>query len=317
MLLLWFASALAAPCPDVSELLDDAWAAFDDAELVHSGEHLQRAVESLGCAERVVTKEELLELYRLQGLIALAREDKEGAVYATIRMVTIDPDAPPAPELGPEIAEMHETWSGRLSTRVSLSVVGSGEAWVDGTPIGGSDDPRVVVAGEHLIQARDDAGWHGVVREIGEDTRVLVGDGLVLEGLGTTTLPQPEPDGPPVILDPIKPPGPFQRKHRTSLLVGGGAGVAAGVGLVVGGFALEQQFKDDPYLDPAYNGCARTEPCYEAEREKAIRADAAVIRALYTSGYIVGGLGVVVLGMEVFLLPEPSGGGSVRLRGTW
>jgi len=272
----------------------------------------------------VLSTDELLKVYRLQGLIELAREDKQGAIYATIRMVTIDPDAPPSPDLGPEIAQLQQSWAGRLSeAKISLVVTGDGDAWVDGRAIGGSDAPTVAVAGEHLVQAHDAQGWHAVVQELDKNTRVQVGTGLKLVAVEAGTPPPPVPvftPAPPHPPPPLVPkaPGPFARPHRTSLLVVGGAGVAVGAGALIYGLALEHQFHQDDYLRPAFGDCQRGDPCYPDARAKAIRDDATTIRALYASGYVVGGLGITTLGMELFVLPAPTaGGGSVGLRGTW
>lgn len=315
MLLWWLATALAAPCPDVAEEVDAAWAAFDDAELVLAEERVDGAVEHLTCQERLVTTEELLELFRLDGLIALAQEDRKGAVYATIRMVTIDPTAAPGAELGPEIGELHDSWATRLEeTRVSVYVEGDGEAWIDGRPVGRVGTPTTVVAGEHLVQAHDGAGWHAVVREIAEDTRVSVGAGLDLVGLGETV-----PDVVPVAPEPKTPKGStFTRPHRASLLVVGGVGIAAGVGSLAWAFSREAKFADDPFTPPSFGDCDQGEECYALEREKAIRAEVSAIRALYATGYVLTGLGVAVLGVELFVLPEPArGGGWVGVRVQW
>lgn len=307
MLVLLIANALAAPCPDVAVVVDEAWAAFDDAELQLAKEHLGRAVESLSCQERVVETDELIGMFRLDGLVSLAQEDRRGAVYASIRVVTIDPSAVPGEELGPDLAEMHATWAERLSeTQVEVQVDGLGDAWVDGRPVL-EDAPLTLVAGEHLVQARDATGWHSRVVEISEDTQLAIGTGLEL--LPVVRLPDPPPD-----LDPE--PGGFNR--RTPMLIGGGIGVAGGIGSVVWAFSREQSFHDDPYDAPSYGSCNLADPCYADEREKQIRGDASAIRALYATGYILTGVGVAVIGTELFILPDPvGGGGSVTLRVKW
>ncbi len=308
-MLLWFASALAAPCPDVAVQIELAWSAFHDAELAQAEGHLADANTSLTCQQRVVSTEELLELFRLQGLVALARQDPQGSLYATIRTVTIDPTAPPASELGPDIAALHETWTGRLAgTTVVLLREGAGDAWVDGRPVAPDGAGTRVVAGEHLIQARDEAGWHAQIVELADDTRLGVGSGLTLSTIASAT--------PPAVR--VVPVGPFNRPHRTELLVVGGAATAAGIGLLVGGGVRHQQFKRDAYLDAVYGDCARADDCYGLAREQAIRGDARVVRVLYGAGYALGALGVATLGVELFLLPAPmSGGGSLGVRGRW
>jgi len=314
MLWWWFATALAAPCPDVAEDVAAAWAAFNDAELATAEQRVDEAVDHLTCQERIITTDELLELYRLDALIALAQEDRKGAVYATIRMVTIEPTAAPGEELGPEIAELHESWAVRLSeTRVSIYVEGEGDAWIDGHPMGGPSGPTTVVAGEHLVQAHDAAGWHAVVREIGEDTRASVGEGLDLVGLGET-LPEPVPVEP----DPPEKRSTFNRPHRVGLLVGGGVAVVAGGTAIAWAFSREAKFNAATFTPPSFGDCDQGEECYPLEREKAIRSEASLIRAVYGTGYALTGVGIALLGVELFILPAPArGGGSFAVRVQW
>jgi len=313
MLLLWLATALAAPCPDLTEVADEAWAAFNDAELQEAKADLKRATDSLTCQERVVTTEELLGLFRLDGLVSLAQEDRKGAMYATIRVVTIDPAAVPGEELGPELAELHQTWADRLSeSTVTVTVQGLGEAWVDGRVLT-QDVPFQVVAGEHLIQAYDDTGWHAAVQELSEDVVLMTGRGLEVVPLADL---QPAPPEGEVGLP--EPPVPGPRRHRVGMFVVGGIGLAGGAGLLGYGGIQERAFKDRAYDDTSYGGCAIGEACYGLAREKEIRNDAATIRAFYAAGYVVTGIGVAILGTELFLLPAPSGsGGELGVRGKW
>jgi hypothetical protein len=314
MLLVWMATALAAPCPDLSQVTEEAWAAFNDAELQEAKDHLKRGVDSLACQERAVSTDELLGLFRLDGLVSLAQEDRKGAVYATIRLVTIDPDALPGEELGPEFADLHQTWADRLSESVvSITVQGLGEAWVDGRVLT-QDVPHAVVAGEHLLQVYDDAGWHSTVQELAEDTVLITGEGLEVVPLAEL---EPEPPENGDILDPELPP-PRQRRHRSSMLIAGGIGVAGGAGLLAYGFIEERAFKSRDYDADTYGGCVQDDECYDLAREREIRNDASTIRALYATGYVLTGIGVAVLGTELFILPAPSGsGGGLGIRVKW
>src|SRR6185436_9127026 len=89
--------------------------------------------KSLGCQPAVVPTSVLLDLYRLHVLIDLARQDREGAVYATIREVITEPSATPPAEYGPQLAELHQTWSSRLSAQsFAVKIEGADEAYVDG-----------------------------------------------------------------------------------------------------------------------------------------------------------------------------------------
>lgn len=313
MLLLWLTTAFAAPCPDVSAVVDEAWAAFNDAELAIAKEHLGRAFKSLTCQERLVTKEELLELYRLDGLVSVAQEDRKGAQYATIRIVTVDPAAFPGQELGPMMSDLHETWSGRLAdVRIKLTVAGQGEAWVDGRAVdavGGLD----VVAGEHLVQGKDASGWHATLVEIDEDTRVDLGSGLTLTGLGERVPGELPLEKPPPEVVPKK-----KNSRRVALLIGGSAGAAIGGGLIAYAYTRERAFKDDPYTDPDYGGCNFLDACYDDARDDAIHSEARTIRALYGTGYGLVGVGVGLVGAELFLLPDPArGGGMALVRVKW
>jgi len=195
---------------------------------------------------------------------------------------------------------------------VSVYVEGEGDAWIDGHPIAGPGAPTTVVAGEHLVQAHDEAGWHAVVREMSEDTRVSVGSGLDLVGLGEA-LVEPEPVEP----EPQSR-STFKRPHRVGVIVGGAAGAAAGGVAIAWAFSREAKFNDATFMPPAFGDCEQGEACYEAEREKAIRSEATLIRATYATGYALTGIGIALLGAELFFLPAPAqGGGSVAVRFQW
>lgn len=308
MLVFWLTTALAAPCPDFPEVVDRAWTAFNDAELERAQARIAEASSSLACQERVVATEELLGLYRLDSLVSLAQMDREGAVYATIRQVTIDPEAAPGPELGPVIADLHATWADRLrETTVQVVLDRAGEAWVDGRPIP-PDEPLEVIAGEHLVQVSGPTGWRSGVHDISEP--VAVTGEAEIELVPHVVAPPPVPEEPPLPVGP--------RPLRRGLVIAGALGVAAGSGALAYGYTREVRFKNDGYQRDAFGDCSRDDACYGDERARAIRHDAAVVRGIYATGYALTGAGIVLLGTELFLLPDPArGGGSVRLRVAW
>ena len=164
-MLLWLTAApWAVACPDVSDEVEAGWAAFDDAELQQAGGHVKSAYDALDCQKTVVPTRTLLGLYRLDALISMSTADRDGGVYATIRAVTADPESSPPETLGPDLAELHQTWVVRLSgTKAVLEVTGGGDVWVDGQPL---PAPRriEVLEGEHLLQYESGDGFMSVVR---------------------------------------------------------------------------------------------------------------------------------------------------------
>ena len=180
----WLTMALAAPCPDLQAEVDAGWNAYEDAELIQAEGHVARAIRSLSCMEASAGKDALLQLYRLNALLSITQSDREGAVYATIRVVTIDPAAEPDPRLGPELADMHETWSARLAQSIiRVAYEGTGGAWIDGQPVG---EPWIeVYSGEHVVQFDGPDGWVSRVEEL--DSSVTLGPP------GAKPPPDPEP----------------------------------------------------------------------------------------------------------------------------
>ena len=198
VLLILTPRGFAADCPGVRGQVDAAWDAFYDAELDEAKTIVSDAVQSLDCQSEVVDTATLLELYRVDGLISLTKEDRKGSVYATIRAVTVDPDAGPPADMGPELAALHTDWAQRLSaSQVSVRLVDGGEAWLDGREM--IPGERVeVVAGEHLIQVRRD---EAVVSYVEEITRIVVvtGEPVVLEEGAAPLSTGPDP----VVVTPV------------------------------------------------------------------------------------------------------------------
>lgn len=318
MFLLWLAAAAhAATCGDLPTLIGRAWAAFDDAELERSKQVIAEANRALACQSEVVPKQQLLDLFRVDALVSLTQQDRKGAVYATIRMVTIDPDAEPGADLGPEIAELHSSWSARLAdAAATVVIVGTGEAWVDGTPVP-RNGPLKAIEGEHLVQVRT---AEGVLRS---EVRELTGK-VVLDSGGVTTPVAPEPPPVPVpvpvpvgpVVPPVEPGG--GRSHRVGLLVGGGLIAAGGAATVALTYPSEQAFLADDYFRDAFGDCQRGDDCYRGARRAAIIADAQDIRTRYLIGYGLAGVGVLVVGTELILLPAPAGdGGALLVKRSW
>lgn len=301
MLLWWLVTAFAAPCPDLGSEVDSGWAAYKDAELELAKEHLDLAAASLPCQPTPVTTEQLLRLYRLDAIVSITQSDQKGAVYATIRVVTIDPQAAPSSELGPQLAEMHSIWSERLAENViRVAYQGDGDAWVDGRKV---EAPWIeVYAGEHLFQFDGPDGWVSSLDEVDRS--------LTLGPAGAAPPPDPEP----VVI--AGPQSDGRRVRRTVLLVSGATVATSGVALLVGGTLGEARFAEDPYDAATYNGCGQAEACWEVERANVIRKDAGAIRLLYGLGYGALGLGGAIVGTELLLLPDPvNGGGSLHLSG--
>jgi len=306
--LLWsgIVSALAA-CPDVDALVDEARTAFADAEVQQSRDTLSRAYEALGCQQATVPRESLLALYHLDALASIADEDSKAALFAVIRAVSVDPDAPPPPEFGPELASQHDTWAGRLrEDRVRVSVIDpSVTVWVDGLALG--DEPVDLVTGEHVVQARGPQGWNSRVMDlsVGGKTR-----GMPLELVAVPAPPPPDGVGPRV--PPPPPPG---RRISGGVVAVGVVLAALGGGAIVAGRVLENRFQANKYDSDVYGDCTRSQPCWADARSDAIAADARAANAAYLSGYALVGVGVGVVGLEVLVLRTSGGGHGLGLRG--
>lgn len=320
MLLWWLATtALAEPCSSIPALTERAWSAFEDAELDQARALLAEASASFWCQPGHVSTEQLLGVYRLDALVSLTQEDRKSAVYATIRAVTIDPDAVPGDDLGPDIAALHQTWATRLrDSTATIEMTGEGEAWVDGRALEPGEQVTVL-AGEHLIQYRSDEGsFRSEVRDVA--TNLVIRTGESGEQMVVVAQADSAPSKPS-----RKPPQKQREGPRTALLIAGGTLIGAGAGTVGYAWTREQRFLGDDYVlaqfkDPSTPGatCAPEDACYERARQAAIIDDATVIRTTYALGYVAAGLGVGLLGLELVVLPGPTGT-TVRagVGGTW
>jgi hypothetical protein len=280
-------AAAAEPCEDVAARVDAAWTAFDDAELGMAADVLDSAIQELSCQSRLLSADELFELFELDALVSLGNEDEDRAVYAIIRAVTVDPTRGTSPENGPALAALHETWQKRLSgVRVRVQVAGQQALYLDGRPIAPGATVEVV-AGEHLLQLEEADGVYSEVLELESDAGIVTSPRQPGAAFATTSLA-------PLVPDPVPTP-PRRRKGGapgTPAVWGTGLGLAAaGGGAVLAGFLLESRFAGRTYDDDSYDGCARADACYASARESAIRRDATTIRALYGAGYGLLGVG--------------------------
>ncbi|MCB9668521.1 MAG: hypothetical protein H6736_03000 [Alphaproteobacteria bacterium] len=260
-------------CPPTSGEVARARAAYDDAEVEEAAAIVDAALTQLGCQTTVVDRETLLDLYRLDALVALARAEDREAVEATMRAVTVDPLATPPATYGPELVDLHRSWAGRMSDkRVEVGVLGGGTVYIDGEPIR-HGQRMTVVKGHHLVQIDGQGGLTSVVD-------VLNGDRSVVTGLPS---PEPEPRPKPVDAPPVPAPKPVPQRWRPVALWAVGGGLAAvGAGAVALAARQEKAFKVGTFEDP-----------------DAVDAAAVRIRVLYITGYAMAGAGTVTLGTNV------------------
>ena len=313
-MLLWAIAAAAVgaePCRDLGEYVQDAWVAFDDAEVDGARARVLEAHEALTCQDRVLTTDELVELYRLDALISLSQEDRPGAVYATIRAVVAAADEFPLDDLGPELQELHTVWLERMqSQQATVSRSGLGDVYVDGHKLV-DGVPLQVIQGEHLVQVRGTTTWVSEVVDVSSDYTVETG-----------VVAPPELDE-PVVLPTTAPASVATTKatsggnpRRIVLLAASGVAVlggAAAIGLASG---RESAFLSNPYADPEYGGCAVNDDCYGLARTDAINSDALTTNVMYGVGYGLVAVGVATAGVELLVLPTPTSA-SANLRVRW
>ncbi len=323
MVLWWLATTVAQAeepvCAQIPDLTESAWDSFNDAELEAAKAKLAQANDAIGCQTEPVSTEELMAMHQLDALVSLSQEDRKGAVYATIRMVTIDPDTKPSEDLGPELQDLHATWVTRLSeSTVDVTVKGAGAAWLDGRRVGGGE--RISgLAGEHVIQVRNnDGSFSSRVQDLATDLVLMTG--------GETPGGEPPPPDKPI--KPDKPPKPPKEKTgpkvSVPLVLVGLATAAAGGALVALGNQSEQRFLGNPYSDDQYTDpksgvvCALGDECYPTARDEQIRLDANRIRATYIGGYASGVTGAALVTSGLLITPDPTSGRiTVGLRGRW
>jgi hypothetical protein len=293
-------------CPPTATEVQRARMAFDDAEVAEAATILEQALEDLTCQTRVVAGIDLLELYRLDGLVALSRMDDKAAVYATIRAVTVDPSAVPPVSYGPELASLHRTWADRLSgSTATVGVSGGGTVWLDGQQMT-HGSTRVVLQGEHLLQVQlvADGEIASHLLEVNDDELVETGvapppgvPGPNMPAVAPDPMPPPRPVGPqpnpapvplpapvpvpePILPEPLDPLDPEKRarKRPAALWILAGTAVAAGGASFGWAVYQDEAFDQRPFTDPAQ-----------------IDRAAQQIRVGYGAGYGLLGVGGVLL----------------------
>jgi hypothetical protein len=309
LILLLAASLASATCPDLDERVEAARALFNDAELESAKLEIAAAYDGLACQGRVITTNELMALFRLDGLVSLSLEDPKSATYATIRSVAANHStgAPPA-EFGPDLAEMYATWSERLGDQLLwVRVAGAGLVWIDGREVDGRTFVQVA-EGEHLIQVRANATLTSEVLDLRADHVVQTGQ----PGPGPAALPLPPsvPVAVPVEAVPVAPPelvvGP--RRHPVGFFVGGVVAGGAGGAAVWWASQQEALFLETAYDADVYRGCFRGSGCYSDARTQEIRGDADRTNAFYAVGYGLSAVGVTLVCVgAVGLTPRPNG----------
>lgn len=286
-----------ASCPTLEDAVHDAHAAFDDAEVELASAKVRDGYAAIGCQTGPVRNEALLDLYWLDAVVAIARNDRKTAQYAVIRAVTAAPEKGPPQDLGPELAELYATWRGRLeATTATVQPAGGGKAWLDGVPF---DAPRRVLQGEHVFQHDDVDGFTSVEVDVTHDT--VLDTGL--------------PGGPtPVVVAPVKPEKPEKPpkvdkpevKRPVPLVTIGAVAVAAGGGAIAAGGLRERQFAAAPYDADVYGGCSRDQACWADARSTEIRADASQINLTYGTGYGLLGLGAAMVSVAAATWGSPT-----------
>lgn len=288
--------------------MDEAYAAYNDAETEMAIGLLRKAHEALECQTKPVEQSALISLYHLDALTALSAEDQKGAVYAMIRAISVDPTALPPQSMGPEIAEMHSTWSARLQTAtLSLSIADDASPlWIDGQLLGPGES-RKLVEGEHLFQREDDGAFRTVVVDVSAKISESSPWFVRIE----SAAPKPVMESQPVVAPEKK--APKKKKNpkkavRLGVTLSGVAVAVAGGGLLGWGATEEAKFSNATYPLENFSN--------ENQRVSTIEADARRINQLYMLGYGLIGVGVATTSVGVFVMPV-SGGTGVGLQGRW
>lgn len=301
------APAVGQACPDLEAQTVEALSRYDEGEVDAAKSAVAVGYASLTCQTRIVPTTVLLDLYRVDALVALTLDDPKAMVYATIRAVAAQHEGgrPPS-DFGPDLQTQYDTWSARLKQDlVTVSVIDSGTAYVDGREVNASR-PLLVVEGEHLIQVPNASGVvSSRIAELSGDYPITTGIGVPVAPLPVPVL-VPDPLPMPLPLPVPAPTSPTLRRRPAAIVVG--TLVSAGVaGFALGsGYRSDHLFQTSPYLADEFNGCARGKSCYVQARFRAIQADVTRINIAYGVGYGLSALSSGLLVVSVVGLPHKS-----------
>ncbi|MEO0603235.1 MAG: hypothetical protein AAF211_17485 [Myxococcota bacterium] len=288
-------AAVAQGCPQIPDLVESAWTAYEIAELDEARDALADAGDALTCQDRLVRRETLREMFLLTAQVALTLDDEVRMATALERAVGIDAraEARPGVPYSPELIELWAQIAGRLRhDRAEVKVTGVGVAYVDGRRAD-AQNPLSVSRGLHLVQTLESEGFRSEVL-------LVLGD-YVIATPGSTAkpprpiLPAPELRPPSTVTvdntpEPLQPLQREPRRGRTRRIVAGtGAAVAGAVAAftLASGAVSERSFSESSYNGPVvpFYGVERGQPLYEQARRQIIEFDANNINLLYGIGY--------------------------------
>lgn len=286
-----------AACTDVATRITAAWDAYNEAEVEQATAELDAAVDELSCQTRLLTQDELFELFEFNALVEIGSEDPKSAQTAIIRAIGVDPERLPAKDNGAALMELHQKWQGHIAAvRVQVKAAGRRALYVDGLAIPPGDTVELV-RGEHLVQIEEGDSVYSEVLDLQEHTEVVT----TPRDAGATLVTRPLE----VETAPTQGSGPVRSTKTVRRLPGRPASLGAGVGIgvVSGGFALagfllERQFAADEVSSEV--GTCEGETCWVPDEVAApIRQRARTINALYGTSYGLAGVSAVLIGVGI------------------
>jgi hypothetical protein len=147
------------PRTETADLINQAVAAFDDAEIDSALDLLGQASASLTTTREPVSTVELEALYQTAALVHLVRGDASGATTNVTQALIVDPKAAPIKDLGPDYAKLHKSLAKvNLTRTVDVHVTGSGTARISGVEVAGGSTAKIA-EGQHLVQVKHGDGW--------------------------------------------------------------------------------------------------------------------------------------------------------------